>query len=92
LLDAPLIWLGIKQTSTPVHPFKHNERYCRMTQSDSILEDNTLVELALEGQAECFSVLMNRHAADRRQLNFPAVLPKGVHRREGMFDSLRQPE
>jgi RNA polymerase sigma-70 factor (ECF subfamily) len=34
-----------------------------MTQSASTLKDNVLVELALAGQTECFSVLMNRHAA-----------------------------
>lgn len=60
---APLNWFGIKQTSTLFHPFKQNEKYCRMTQSSSTLEDNTLVELALAGQTECFSVLMNRHVA-----------------------------
>lgn len=31
--------------------------------SGSTLKDNTLVELALAGQTECFSVLMNRHTA-----------------------------
>jgi len=34
-----------------------------MTQSGLTLKDNTLVELALAGQTECFSVLINRHAA-----------------------------
>jgi RNA polymerase sigma-70 factor, ECF subfamily len=34
-----------------------------MRQSGLTVEDNTLVELALGGQTECFSVLMNRHAA-----------------------------
>jgi RNA polymerase sigma-70 factor, ECF subfamily len=33
-----------------------------MTQSSLTLKDNTLVELALGGQTECFSVLINRHA------------------------------
>lgn len=33
-----------------------------MTQSGLTLKDNALVELSLAGQAECFSVLMNRHA------------------------------
>lgn len=38
-----------------------------MTQSGSTLQDNALVELALAGQADCFSDLMNRHAAAVRK-------------------------
>jgi RNA polymerase sigma-70 factor (ECF subfamily) len=34
-----------------------------MTQSGLKLKDNALVELALAGQTDCFSDLMNRHAA-----------------------------
>jgi RNA polymerase sigma-70 factor (ECF subfamily) len=34
-----------------------------MTPSGLTLKDNNLVELTLSGQTECFSVLMNRHAA-----------------------------
>ena len=34
-----------------------------MTQSGLTLKDNALVELTLAGQTECFSVLINRHAA-----------------------------
>lgn len=40
-----------------------------MTPSLATYEDRTLVELALAGQVECFSVLMNRHkAAVRRRI------------------------
>jgi RNA polymerase sigma-70 factor (ECF subfamily) len=38
-----------------------------MTPSGLTLKDNNLVELALAGQTECFSVLMNRHAAAVRK-------------------------
>jgi RNA polymerase sigma-70 factor, ECF subfamily len=34
-----------------------------MTTRLAMFEDNTLIKLALEGQAECFSVLIDRHAA-----------------------------
>jgi len=73
LLGAPLICFGIKQTSTRVHPLKQNQKHCRMTQSGLTLEDNALVELALAGQTECFSVLMNRHAAAVRKHLSPLV-------------------
>jgi hypothetical protein len=40
-----------------------------MTSSLAMYEDRTLVELALAGQMECFSVLMNRHkSAVRRRI------------------------
>jgi hypothetical protein len=67
LLGAPLISFAIKRTSTRVHPRKQNQKHCRMTQSGSTLEDNALVELALAGQTDCFSDLMNRHAAAVRK-------------------------
>jgi RNA polymerase sigma-70 factor, ECF subfamily len=38
-----------------------------MTQSGLTLEDNALVELALAGRTDCFSDLMNRHAAAVRK-------------------------
>jgi RNA polymerase sigma-70 factor (ECF subfamily) len=38
-----------------------------MAQSGSTLKDNALVELALAGQTDCFSDLMNRHAAGVRK-------------------------
>jgi DNA-directed RNA polymerase specialized sigma24 family protein len=44
-----------------------------MTQSGLTLKDNTLVELALAGQTERFSVLMNRHAAAVRNYLSPLV-------------------
>jgi RNA polymerase sigma-70 factor, ECF subfamily len=54
---------GIKQTLALIHPHKQKQKRCKMTQSSLTLKDNTLVELALAGQTECFSVLINRHAA-----------------------------
>jgi RNA polymerase sigma-70 factor (ECF subfamily) len=67
LLGAPSICFGIKQTSARVHPLKTKRECYRMTQSGLTLKDNTLVELALAGQTEFFSVLMNRHAAAVRK-------------------------
>jgi RNA polymerase sigma-70 factor, ECF subfamily len=66
-LGAPSICFGIKQTSVRVPPLKTTREYYGMTQSGLTLKDNTLVELALAGQTECFSVLMNRHAAAVRK-------------------------
>jgi RNA polymerase sigma-70 factor (ECF subfamily) len=34
-----------------------------MTPSIATFEDNTLIELTLAGQAECFTILMDRHLA-----------------------------
>jgi RNA polymerase sigma-70 factor (ECF subfamily) len=44
-----------------------------MTPSGLTLKDNNLVELALAGQTECFSVLMNRHAAAVKKYLSPLV-------------------
>ena len=51
--------------------FSNNDDGDHMTRQLARFEDSTLIKLALEGQTECFAVLMDRHliAVRKRQLS-----------------------
>ena len=61
------VHIGIKQQADPLHLLRLGILEMAMTTPLATFEDSTLIQLALAGQSECFSVLMDRHSAAVRR-------------------------
>src|SRR5438270_704145 len=54
---------GIQQQADLLHLLQLRMTEIAMTAQLATFEDSTLIKLALAGQVECFSILMDRHSA-----------------------------